>query len=158
MFILYADKTKLEVRAREQLTSGSVNIYRACFEFSPDWEGLERTAVFRAGDVSTPVPLDDGGRCYVPPEPLKRAGMWLYAGVCGTREGKVVLPTVWVGLGFIEAGVPPIGGEKPIDHRALSHRDAEDQHPIEAIAGLKDALEQIPSIMTAEQLRKILMN
>ena len=48
MFILQANKNKLAVLEREPVTSGSVNVYRARFEFSDDWEGLTRKAVFRA--------------------------------------------------------------------------------------------------------------
>lgn len=31
------------------------------------------------------------------------------------------------------------------DHRDLSHREAPDQHPMDAIAGLRDAMDRIPS-------------
>ena len=55
------------------------------------------------------------------------------------------------GLGYTEEGelglysgetllsaVPVAGGGGTSDHRVLSHRDAEDQHPIEAISGLEE--------------------
>lgn len=206
MFILQASKNKLAVLEREPVTSGSVNVYRARFEFSDDWEGLTRKAVFRAGKESRTVLLDETGACTVPWEVLAeyKPLTQLQAGVFGTQDD-TVLPSAWASLGVILEGVttgqdarPPtpgaweqelsrkgdklwydglnlslMSGDKPLstvqiaggggeggvsDHRLLTGRDAEDQHPIEAIAGLKDALEQIPSIMTAEQLRKILMN
>lgn len=161
MFSLRAEKNVLNVLAREPITSGSVNVYDVAFQFSSDWEGLERTAVFRAGGVSHSVSPGESGLCQIPWEVLQAAGVWLYAGVCGTRDQTVVLPTIWASLGIILEGTPPVGGGGDagswFDHRKLSNRDAEDQHPIDAISGLREALEQIPAPMTADELRKILM-
>ena len=109
MFILYADKNRLRVREREALTSGSVNVYTARFEFSPDWEGLKRKAVFKAGKESRTVLLDETGECTVPWEVLGCHGLPLMAGVFGTQDG-TVLPTAGAGLGFILEG-GPTGGE-----------------------------------------------
>ena len=115
MFVLCADKTRLTVRQREPVTSGSVNVYEARFEFSEDWDGLTRTAVFRAGPASRSVLLDDSNACVVPWEvlehhhPLTR----LMAGVYGTRDGDVVLPTVWASLGVIQEGAAPRGDVRP---------------------------------------------
>lgn len=44
------------------------------------------------------------------------------------------------------------------DHRLLTNRDAPDQHPISSINGLESKINQIPEIMSAEDLRKILIN
>ena len=107
MFILYADKTRLTVRQRELLTSGSVNVCQIQFEFSEDWDGLTRTAVFRAGGKSVPVLLDETNTCVVPWEVLEKPEIKLFCGVYGVRDGEVVLPTVWAGLGWIAAGVRP---------------------------------------------------
>lgn len=56
---------------------------------------------------------------------------------------------------------PGTGGdtpdEKPIEHPDLIHRDVADQHPIDAITGLKDKLGTIPQIMSADELRDILL-
>ncbi len=197
IFVLYADKNKLTVRAREPVTSGSVNIYTVRFEFSSDWEGLERAAVFKSGAESRSVPLDSGGECVIPWEVLAAHGQPLTAGVFGTRDGDTVLPTVWAGLGIVLEGVaagadaqPPTpdlwrqelagkgdrldytpggelglygggkllsavpvaggGGEGSLpDHRLLSHRDAEKQHPITAIDGLEGELSRIPEPVEA---------
>lgn len=43
------------------------------------------------------------------------------------------------------------------DHRLLTGREAEDQHPISSIVNLEKKLSTIPSAMTADELRKILM-
>ena len=107
MFVLYANKNQLHLRSREPLTSGSVNVYQALFEFSPDWDGLERVAVFRTGGESWSVALGEDGQCTIPWEALVSHGRQLTAGVYGTRGGEDVLPTVWASLGIILEGAAP---------------------------------------------------
>lgn len=113
MFSLYADKNNLTLKAREMLTSGSVNVYQAQFEFSADWDGLTRTAVFQAGSVSRSVLLDESGTCTVPWEVLKTPGISLAAGVYGEKDGEVVLPTIWARLGLIMEGAAPGEDDQP---------------------------------------------
>ncbi len=113
MLILYADKTKLTLQSREQLTSGSVNVYPVQFRFSPDWEGLTRTAVFKAGSELRSVSLDGSGECILPWEVLTVPGWQLMAGVYGIRGGKTVLPTVWTNLGTILEGAAPGKESRP---------------------------------------------
>lgn len=113
MFILYANKNQMAVRRREPVTSGSVNVCAARFEFSDDWAGLERVAVFKAGNESRSVVLDEANACQVPWEVLTVPGVPLRAGVYGTRGGEVVLPTIWAGLGTILQGVAPGEGAHP---------------------------------------------
>lgn len=196
MFELYAEQKDLTVRRREPVTSGSVNVTPVQFAFSGAWEGLERTAVFRSGDVTRTVLLDGSGLCEVPWEVLTVSGRHLFAGAYGTRGGDTVLPTVWADLGLILEGTAPGEGARPptpelweqalaqkgdvldytqegelglwsgdrllssvpveggggggtSDHRRLSHRDAEEQHPIAAIAGLAQELERIPEPVEA---------
>lgn len=52
------------------------------------------------------------------------------------------------------------GGETSgtMDHSELINRDLPDQHPIGSITGLEKELEEIPGIMSADELRKILQN
>lgn len=113
MFILCANKTKLTVQQREQVTSGSVNVYHARFEFSEDWDGLVKTVYFRSGSQTVPLLLGESCECVIPWEVTDPddAGKTLYAGVCGTRDGTVVLPTIEASLGVIMRGtqgwVPP---------------------------------------------------
>lgn len=106
MFILYAEKNKLTVREKEPVTSGSVNTYPARFEFSEDWDGLERTAVFQAGCKEKSVSLTSGA-CTVPADVLDTAGYFLMAGVCGKAGDTLVLPTIWANLGLILEGAVP---------------------------------------------------
>lgn len=53
---------------------------------------------------------------------------------------------------------PKAPSEGTIDHTELINRDALDQHPISAITGLEKQVERIPHIMTAEDMRKILLS
>lgn len=110
MFKLYANKSQLTLREREPLTTGSVNVNTIRFEFSADWEGLTKTAVFRAGEESRSILLDGSGECMVPWEVLVSPHSRMFAGVYGTREKEVVLPTIWADLGVILEGAAP-GGE-----------------------------------------------
>lgn len=209
MFELYADKNKLTLLERESVTSGSVNVYLARFEFSEDWEGLKRVAVFQASDKTRNVLLGPGGTCVIPWELLQRPEYQLKAGVYGELDGEIVLPTIWANLGVILEGVPTNGegawpptpelweqelerkgdgleleglnlrlmsGKKVLsdvelpppgggggggvtDHRQLTHRDAEGQHPMEAIEGLAEELRRIPAPvepLTNEDLEELL--
>lgn len=107
MFRLYAEKNQLCVRQREPITSGSVNVYDVLFEFSADWDGLEKTAVFRAGGKAVSVLLDDTGRAAIPWEAMTTPGVRLEAGVYGVQGEEVVLPTIWADLGYIQTGAKP---------------------------------------------------
>lgn len=184
MFILCADKNKLTVRRREPLTSGSVNVNMVQFEFSPDWDGLERTAVFRTGAEKRSMLLGPDDQCAIPWEVLSSHGQRISAGVYGARGGDVVLPTIWADLGAVLEGAVPgentlpptpeiyaqimeelqdirntvsAGGTK--DHPELSHRDADDQHPISAITGLRDRLEHTvttDNMLSVSEILKIM--
>lgn len=114
MFVFYAEKNRLYVMEKELITSGSANIYPVRFEFSPDWDGLERTAIFQAGCRKKSVPIVDGV-CSVPAEVLSEPGRYLMMGVCGKRGESVVLPTVWANLGWIVEGAMPGGNPLPED-------------------------------------------
>lgn len=111
IFILKAEKSRLTVERRECVTSGSVNVDQVQFRFSADWDGLTRTAVFRAGNVSRSVVLDGSGLCTVPWEVLAEPGVPLLAGVRGVWGGETVLPTVWVSLGLIREGAAADGSQ-----------------------------------------------
>ncbi len=107
MFVLKAEKNRLTVLEREMVTSGSVNVYTVRFQFSPDWDGLSRTACFKSGAQTVSVLLDGSGECAVPWEVVDPddKGKTLYAGVYGAKDSGVVLPTVWASLGVILEGV-----------------------------------------------------
>lgn len=61
-------------------------------------------------------------------------------------------------IGFDLANVKRVDtGGGTSDHRRLTHRDAEDQHPIGAITGLQEQIDKIPSPAekTAEQTQPV---
>lgn len=95
------------------VTSGSVNVYLVQFAFSADWDGLDKTSVFRAGDTKISVVLDATNRCQIPWEVLENRGLPLEAGVYGTKNGTVVLPTIWATLGTIKEGASPGENTQP---------------------------------------------
>ena len=105
MFQFFAKKVSLDVTQREIVTSGSVNVYQCQFQFDSAWDGLEKTAVFKAGGISISVLLDDLGACNIPWEVFQDAKRTLYAGVYGTKNDNVVLPTIWANCGEIKPGV-----------------------------------------------------
>lgn len=108
MFILYANKNQLAVKQKEPLTSGSVNIYQCRFEFSHDWTGLTRKAMFIGSGSTIQVLLDEHGECIIPWEVLTQSGWTLYAGVYGSAV-ETALPTIKANLGQILEGVKSEG-------------------------------------------------
>lgn len=113
MFSLFAKKNVLAVNQREVVTSGSVNVYEVQFQFDSEWDGLEKTAVFRAGDCTVSTLLDETETCIIPWEVFQDAKRTLYAGVYGTKNGNTVLPTIWASLGEIKQGCEPGESTQP---------------------------------------------
>ena len=91
MFVLYAEKNTLSVRETEPVTSGSVNVYPVQFEFSEDWDRLEKTVIFQARCAEKAV-SPTGGVCTVPANVLSEPGYYLMAGVCGRQGGAPSCP------------------------------------------------------------------
>lgn len=137
MFILQANKTQLTVRQREPVTSGSVNVYTVRFEFSPDWDGLSRTAVFKAGAESRSMLLGPDNQCEIPWEVLTTGGKQLDAGVYGTKGGDVVLPTIWSSLGKILEGVTTGEEAKPPTPDVYQQIMAAAQEAVETANGVR---------------------
>lgn len=104
MFQFYADKNTLQVRKTEPITEGGVDVLQARFEFSPEWDGMSRTAVFKAGSVSISVALDANGECTIPWEVLKEPNILLMAGVYGNDGGCKFQATQWACLGVVRKG------------------------------------------------------
>lgn len=76
------------------------------FEYAdPMWDGLSKTVVFRAGDVTKDV-LNAGELVEIPPEVVEEIGAILLVGVYG--EG---IPTLWADLGRIRDATDPSGDE-----------------------------------------------
>lgn len=91
----------------EVLVSGAVG-KQVRFEFSEEWEGLRKKAVYRAGGV-TCISENVGDEDVIPERALAKPLRRLFVGVCGTdEEGQVVIPTVMVPGPFIHIGA--VGG------------------------------------------------
>ena len=95
----------------ELLTAGMAKAVTVQFVFSPEWDGLTKTAVFTNGRATIDVLQAkwDGDTVTVPPEILAVAGRYARVGVYGTSASGVVLPTVWVSLGKVQSAVEPSG-------------------------------------------------
>lgn len=97
----------------ELLTAGMSKAVTVQFVFSPEWDGLTKTAVFSNGKTTVDVLAAnwDGNTVPVPHEVLAVPGRHARVGVYGADESGVVLPTVWVSLGKVQPGADPSGDE-----------------------------------------------
>ena len=90
------------------LTSGTVGL-PVEFSFDESWNGLIKTAVFRAGNVSRDV-VDIGSAVTVPWEVMQKKNCTLQIGVYGVNaDGTLVMPTVWADAGIVAPGADPAG-------------------------------------------------
>ena len=101
-------RTKVVAHLFGQLTSGMVGV-PVSFVFDSSWNDLEKTAVFKTGDqIRDQLSITD--KTTVPWEVLTAHGKSLYVGVYGiSKDGSVVVPTVWAEVGKIQAGADPSG-------------------------------------------------
>ena len=101
-----SNATNLEV-----LTAGMVNGRAVEFALSPEWEGLNKTAVFTNGLETRIVPeykWTDGRIVYIPPEVLSTPHRSVKCGIYGIdTEGKLVIPTLWAELGRVFPSASP---------------------------------------------------
>lgn len=108
MIELVCDKNRAFFRETEKLTSGSIGV-TINFVFSPEWDGLLKTAVFDAGEAKIDVVLTSES-CEVPPEVLACPGKQLSVGVFGELADKtLVIPTIYAEAGRIRPGASPSG-------------------------------------------------
>ncbi|MBQ4249710.1 MAG: hypothetical protein II705_06695 [Clostridia bacterium] len=113
--ILKVSGQGITVTKEDRLVSGSENLYRCFFDFSPEWDGFEKTAVFISGAEAREMPVADGG-CVIPWEVLERDGIGrteLKIGVYGIK-GDVRMPTVYTKPMTVETGAQSSeAGEEP---------------------------------------------
>ena len=108
MIELICDKNRAFFRETEKLTSGSIGV-TINFVFSPEWDGLLKTAVFDAGEAKIDVVLTSES-CEVPPEVLACPGKQLFVGVFGELADKTLaIPTIYASAGTIRPGASPSG-------------------------------------------------
>lgn len=100
----------VSVTGASVLVAGTVG-KKVRFSFDSAWQGLEKTAVFRAnGKTMDCIRIEDSA--VIPWELMRSPGCRLWAGVYGTGEnGTVQIPTVWADLGVILPGADPSGDE-----------------------------------------------
>lgn len=97
-----------KITEQEILTSGMVG-KQIRLEFTEDWKGLVKTAVFTAGNVTRDM-LCTGDAVTVPAEVLEKPLIPLYVGVYGVGgDGTPAIPTIRVNCGEILPGVDPSG-------------------------------------------------
>lgn len=113
MIRLSATKVELAITESETITSGAQRVFTCVFALSEDWDGLDRTAVFRAGARSVSVRLGDDNAAVVPWEVLRMPGLTLHIGLYGTGPDGLVLPTIWAVGGMIRVGAYPGGDALP---------------------------------------------
>lgn len=116
-----------EMTVSDVLTSGMVG-REVQINLSDDWDGLYKTAVFSAGEITRAVPLE-GDTVTIPWEVLVSPFKKLMVGVCGTDEnGTLVIPTILAEGPVIRMGADPHameGTEPEIPLGALTLTDAE---------------------------------
>ena len=100
----------LSVKPAVNVTTGSIGSIQCSFAFDEEWDGLQKTAIFKASDGQTyPVLIIDGA-CTVPNEAIAD-GCYITMGVMGTRDGNVVVATEWkngdLNTGCYTAIAPP---------------------------------------------------
>lgn len=80
------------------------------FEYSdPLWDGLNKTVVFQAGDVTKDV-LNPGELVVIPPEITLQVRRNVLVGVYGTdAQQNLVIPTLWATIGRVQEATSPSG-------------------------------------------------
>lgn len=114
MVQIHCSKAAAVAHGRELLTVGMSRAVEVGFDFSPEWAGLSKTAVFTDGVVTVDVlesEWTDGVATHIPHEVLTTAGRRVRVGIYGTDGERVVLPTVWAELGTVLPGAEPSGDE-----------------------------------------------
>lgn len=94
---------------------GTVGVERIEFVFDKTWDGLVKYACFKntgkpRNQQEVRMLLDKTNVIDVPWEMYTASGN-LYVGVCGSKDGTIVKPTVWALLSSVVKGVKPDGEE-----------------------------------------------
>lgn len=94
----------------ELLTAGMVNGRAVQFEFTSEWDSLNKTALFTNGEDTRRVPEYkwENGVAYIPPEVLVTPHTFVKCGVYGIDDsGNIVIPTLWTELGRVFPSASP---------------------------------------------------
>lgn len=91
-----------------RITAGTVGLPIE-FSFDDQWEGLSKTAVFKAGSVET-IRENLEAETTVPWEVTAQPNVQLSIGVYGVNaDGSTAIPTTWANIGVIRDGVSTDG-------------------------------------------------
>lgn len=94
----------------ETLTAGGLG-QKVEFNFSDDWDGLQKYAVFVAYDKSITIPMTQD-EAAIPPDVLALPGICLFVGVYGTNlAGTTIIPTKYCNLGMIHPAANPAASD-----------------------------------------------
>ncbi len=106
----FIEKRYLSIEPAVDITTGSIGSIQCSFTFDAEWEGLTKTAIFKAADGQTYPVLITDDTCTVPNEVITD-GCYITMGVMGTRNGDVVVATEWqngdLNTGCYTAIAPP---------------------------------------------------
>ena len=112
MIRIKANGTRAKIEETERLTTGRVGL-PILLEFSNEWDGLQKTVVCTAGNVTKDIAVIDDTELTVPHECLTTANTHLHIGVYGALpSGKIVIPTIYADAGNIYPGADPSGDEE----------------------------------------------
>lgn len=108
MFKIKVNENRLYTFQRDYLTSGSVEVQKVEFTFSPEWDGFAKEVIFtldyaQMSGSPKSVVLDASNQCIIPWELLAEPNKTLYTGVYGTRNNQV-MTTEYISLGKIHEG------------------------------------------------------
>lgn len=108
LYEMQVNKTAITRAAAAKVPYGVIGAV-VRFSFSPEWEGLSKTVVFRAGDVTKDI-LDVDQFAVIPAECTQELGQLLEVGVYGVdAENTVAIPTMWEAIGKIAEATDPSG-------------------------------------------------
>lgn len=177
MFVFNADKNNLTITGNDLMTSGSVNVNKVQFVFSKEWDGLEKRAIFSTmidgKSLAYELVIGEADTYFLPWELFVSKDNTIYGGVYGYNGDTLVMPTERKRIGVVKESVldpnaipsvPWEPGEDPDspsdssgDHRRLTHRDSEDQHPMSSITGLSGTVDKLATRpITNSELEAIL--
>jgi hypothetical protein len=106
----YASVRSAHTKSDDAITTSSVGI-PVTLILASEFDGLAKTAVFKAGSVLVDIALvGDATETEVPVDVLATSGKYLEMGIyAADGNGTIVIPTVWATVGMILPGTIPSG-------------------------------------------------
>lgn len=125
MIEILVSKALATVTANETITSGMTGV-KVHFSFSSDWDGYDKTAVFKTDEIAKVVFDTDWENdvCIIPWEVLQKPDYVLSVGIYGYKDN-VRTPTIWVEIGNIRSATEPT--KDPALHESDAWQGMKDQ-------------------------------